>query len=290
MKFAPPAEFAKAARVGSLEAWRTALRTERPGSRGILGRPGARSSSAGGGRSRGARLELHRAEDPLVRGRHAQRLRELPRPPRRGGPRRPDRDHLGRRRSRADAAASPTASCSGTSTRFAARPPAERRRSAATASASTCPWCPRPRSRCSPARASARSTRSCSAGSRPRACATGSTTPTCRLLITADQGMRGGKRRRAQEDRGRRRSRPRPSIERVIVLRRTGAAGRDSTRPRPLVARGDRGGRPGRRRRARRDGRRGPALHPLHLGIDREAEGRAAHDGRLPRPTPRSRT
>ena len=31
------------------------------------------------------------------------------------------------------------------------------------------------------------------------------------------------------------------------------------------------------------DGRRGPALHPLHLGLDREAQGRAAHDRRLPR-------
>ena len=26
------------------------------------------------------------------------------------------------------------------------------------------------------------------------------------------------------------------------------------------------------------DGRRGPAVHPLHLGLDRQAEGRAAHD------------
>ena len=60
--------------------------------------------------------------------------------------------------------------------RGAARPgrPVRRRaapRSAsrrATASSSTCRWCPRPSSRCSPARGSAPSTRSCSAGS-PRA-------------------------------------------------------------------------------------------------------------------------
>ncbi len=30
------------------------------------------------------------------------------------------------------------------------------------------------------------------------------------------------------------------------------------------------------------DGRRGPALHPLHLGLDRQAEGDPAHHRRLP--------
>ena len=34
--------------------------------------------------------------------------------------------------------------------------------------------------------------------------------------------------------------------------------------------------------RARADGRRGHALHPLHVGHDREAEGHRAHDRRLP--------
>ncbi len=37
-----------------------------------------------------------------------------------------------------------------------------------------------------------------------------------------------------------------------------------------------------RRVRAGADGRRGPALHPLHLGLDREAEGHPAHHRRLP--------
>ena len=38
-------------------------------------------------------------------------------------------------------------------------------------------------------------------------------------------------------------------------------------------------GRRGRRRvPARADGRRGPALHPLHVGLDREAEGDPPHD------------
>ena len=48
--------------------------------------------------------------------------------------------------------------------RRAARP---RRRARATASSSTCRWCPRPSSRCWPARGSARCTRWCSAGSPP---------------------------------------------------------------------------------------------------------------------------
>ena len=46
---------------------------------------------------------------------------------------------------------------------------------------------------------------------------------------------------------------------------------------------------------ARADGRRGPALHPLHLGLDREAEGHPPHHRRLPdrrrlRPTATSST
>ena len=32
---------------------------------------------------------------------------------------------------------------------------------------------------------------------------------------------------------------------------------------------------------ARADERRGPPVHPLHLGLDRQAQGRAAHDRRL---------
>ena len=39
--------------------------------------------------------------------------------------------------------------------------------------------------------------------------------------------------------------------------------------------------------RHRVDGRRGPALHPVHVGLDRQAEGRAAHHRRLPASTRR---
>ena len=55
---------------------------------------------------------------------------------------------------------------------------------------------------------------------------------------------------------------------------------RDARGARRLV-RGRDGGRRG-RVPARADGRRGPALHPLHLGLDREAEGDPAHHRRLP--------
>ena len=43
------------------------------------------------------------------------------------------------------------------------------------------------------------------------------------------------------------------------------------------------GGRPARRVRAGGRGRGRPALHPLHVRLDRQAEGRAAHERRLPR-------
>ena len=70
------------------------------------------------------------------------------------------------------------------------------------------------------------------------------------------------------------------SIETIFVVRHTGDRVRDAGGPRRLVPRGDRG----RRRRvpARAARRRAPALRPLHLGLDREAEGRPPHHRRLP--------
>ncbi len=69
------------------------------------------------------------------------------------------------------------------------------------------------------------------------------------------------------------------SVEHVLVVRRTG---QDTAweRPRRLVARGPREGRAD----ARGPGLRGraPALHPLHVRHDREAEGHLPHDGWLP--------
>ena len=74
----------------------------------------------------------------------------------------------------------------------------------------------------------------------------------------------------------------RPTIETVLVVNRTDdAKGADEGWPRHLVAprarrvrRAD--------RRARAPGCRAPALHPVHVGHDRQAEGHAPHDRRLP--------
>ena len=54
----------------------------------------------------------------------------------------------------------------------------------------------------------------------------------------------------------------------------------DEGRPRPRLPGAARQGR--RRVPGRADGRRGPALHPLHERLDGEAEGHPAHDRRLP--------
>ena len=71
-------------------------------------------------------------------------------------------------------------------------------------------------------------------------------------------------------------------VEHVLVVRRTGqdvewTDGRD-------VWWHDAVDRPRRRARGAGDGRRAPAVHPLHLGHDREAEGHPAHHRRLPDP------
>ena len=60
--------------------------------------PSRPSASTGSSRHQGQEHLLHRRRlDQMVRGRHAQRLLQLRRPPSRQA-RRPDRDHLGRRR------------------------------------------------------------------------------------------------------------------------------------------------------------------------------------------------
>ena len=113
---------------------------------------------------------------PLVPRRRAQHLRERPRPPRGGRPRRPaalvydspvtgTQAHLHLRRA---------ARRGGDLRRRAGAPWASAR---ATGSSSTCRWCRRPWWRCWPARGSARCTRWCSAGSRPASSRPASTTP-----------------------------------------------------------------------------------------------------------------
>jgi acetyl-CoA synthetase len=87
------------------------------------------------------------------------------------------------------------------------------------------PMIPDASSRCSPARASARSTRWCSAGSRRSRSPTAS--PICRskLIITADEGLRGGKRIALKANVDAALALPGTnSVETVLVVRHTGAA------------------------------------------------------------------
>ena len=136
--------------------------------------------------------------------------------------------------------------------------------------------------RCSPARGSAPSIRSCSAASRRIRSPAASQDAKSAFVITADEGLRGGRKvpLKANVD---------AAIERVgagvvdhvLVVRRTGAPvnmvpGRDVYY--------DEAAEHGVRRVPRRgDERGGSAVHPLHLGLDRQAEGRAAHHRRLSR-------
>ena len=64
------------------------------------------------------------------------------------------------------------------------------------------------------------------------------------------------------------------TLEHIVVVRA------DDRRSRRLLRRDPRRGRSGLPRRA--DGGRAPAVHPLFVGLDREAEGDRAHDRRLP--------
>ena len=100
------------------------------------------------------------------------------------------------------------------------------------------------------------------------------------IVITADEGLRGGKPvpLKANTDEALQEGAGRQEGAGGRAHRRQGRLG---CRPRRVVAR-DRGQGAG-RLRARADGRGGSAVHPLHLGLDRKTQGRAAHDRRLPR-------
>ena len=123
-----------------------------------------------------------------------------------------------------------------------------------------------------------RRTTSSSAASRPRRCASGWSSPRRRRWSPST----------APGARARPRRSSRPVDEQMGDLetlrddrRRPPHRDRvpDERGPRRLLRRGAGGGRPGVPGRA--DGGRAPALHPLHLRLDREAEGDPAHDRRL---------
>jgi acetyl-CoA synthetase len=111
-----------------------------------------------------------------------------------------------------------------------------------------------------------------------RALATASTTLQAKVVITADGGYRRGNIIPLKPPSTRRCSTARRSRS-VVVVQRT-RSGPDGPRPRPLVAR-EPWSRP-RQVRGRGDRRRAPAVHPVHLRVHREAQGRAAHHRRLP--------
>ena len=96
-----------------------------------------------------------------------------------------------------------------------------------------------------------------------------------KLCITADGGWRRGKSvpLKANVDNALAQT---PTVKSCIVARRTNENVDDAGRPRRLVGR--RHGEGVRRLPAREPARRAPAVHPLHLGHDREAEGHRAHD------------
>ena len=108
-----------------------------------------------------------------------------------------------------------------------------------------------------------------------------------KLLITVDGAARKGKtapvKDRVDEVMG-----DLQTLEKIVVVRSKGTPcemqeGRDVFYDE--ILRGRRPGLPGRAAR-----RRAPAVHPLHLGLDGQAEGHPAHDRRLPRPASRRRT
>ena len=226
---------------------------------------------------RGPRL-VRSAVREVVRRRHAQRVGQLPRPPRRGRSGRADRVLLGRR-----GRESPR----GQLRRSAGRDAAVRERAARTRS--------RQGRRGRDLHADA------SGDGRRDACVRADRRDSQRRLrwllgrvgegadgVLGRKGARHGRRdaaaRRAGADEAVGRRDPRRAAE-------DGArGGRRPLQHRPtddrgagrVLARRGRGRRP--RMPARADGRRGPPLRPLHVGLDREAEGDPAHHRRLPDP------
>ena len=104
--------------------------------------------------------------------------------------------------------------------------------------------------------------------------------------VLRGEGADHRRRRRAQGQdgagqgpRGRGDGRPGRRWRRSSSCSSKGTPCRDAGGPRRLLRRDRRGGRPGVPGRAA--GRRAPAVHPLHLRLDRQAEGHPAHDRRL---------
>ena len=98
------------------------------------------------------------------------------------------------------------------------------------------------------------------------------------LVITADEGVRGGKAVPLKRNTDVALTQC-PSVKRVIVVKHTGAKALMHDGTRRLVSR--RSGEGVRRLPAGRDGGGGSAVHPLHVRLDGKAQGRAAYVGGL---------
>ena len=100
------------------------------------------------------------------------------------------------------------------------------------------------------------------------------------VVITADEGFRGGRKvpLKANADAAAEKA---GGVTHMFVVRRTGGdvawiAGRDIWLDEAMAGASD-------RLPARADGRRRSPVHPLHVGLDRHAQGRRAYDRRLSR-------
>ena len=224
-------------------------------------------------------LEWKPPRREVVRRRQAQRQRQLPRPPRPHRAPQQGRVHLGRRARRPPDADLLRSLPPGLPVRQRAE--VARRRRRAIASRSTCRSSPSWRSRCWRARASAPCTRVVFGGFSAESLRDRINDSQASVLVTADGGYRRGADRAAQADgrRSARRTRRRSSTSSSCGARLRRHPGAHAGRPRPLVPRADAGRAV--RLRARADGRRGHALHPLHVRHDRKAEGHRPHHGRL---------
>ena len=214
--------------------------------------------------------------DQMVRGRRPQRRLELHRPPSRN-PRRPDRHHLGGRRPLADRSTSPIGSCT---TRSAGWPTSCAPATSGKGDRVTIylPMIPE----------AAYAMLACArigaihsvvfAGFSPDSLAQRITDCQSKVIITADEGLRGGKKvpLKANVDAAIAKT---GGVDWVVVVKRTGAAVEHESLARSLVPRRRRDGDDGMPVRA--DARRRSAVHPLYVGIDRPAQGRAAHHRRL---------
>ncbi len=269
-QFAPSAEFVRAAHVSDPAIYEAGR--QRPGR--LLGeiRRRARVDQAVG---QGARLEPAARE--VVRRRKAERQRQLPRPPRPHVAQEQGRDHLGRRARRqahADVLGAPSRGLPVRKRPALARD--QERRSHRDLPAAD----PRARHRDARLRAHRRHPqrrlwrlqRRVAARSHQRPAGAPPHHRRRRLSarqrgpVEARRGRSGG--RHAVDREGDRRAAAYQSVRR-------GTEGR----PRSLVPRPDAQGHA--RRRARGDGRRGHALHPLHLRHHGEAQGHRPHDWRL---------